>query len=294
MAGEDAGAGSASFGGRAPIPAGDSAANQVVFFHVGLGKAASTFLQYAFFPRLQGIRYLQRTRYRRAPEWLAAQPPGRYLISREFDQQLERECSWFRDQLRGREGVTIVPVIVLRRQDAWFASQYRRHVKNGSPLAFTEFIDVAADRGLWKQADGFFVPKLRFLEACFGRPPLVLLYEDLRADPSAWLQQFAGLLGATYNPADVRLDKVHASYSEHQLLVMRVFSRRWFRQPIAHGNTGWFARRGRLLACYVVLYAARLLPKRWFPAPLIAPADLKAVAQKYQDDWSEASRLFRV
>lgn len=290
MAAQDAGAGSASFGGRAPAPAVSSTADQVVFFHVGLGKAASTFLQYAFFPRLKGIRYLQRTRYRRAPEWLAAQGPGRYLISREFDQQLERECTWFRDQLSGRNGLTIVPVIVLRRQDGWFASQYRRHIKNGSPLAFSEFIDGTADQGLWKIADGLFLPKLRFLEACFGRPPLVLLYEELRKDPAAWLQQFAGLLGATYDQAAVRLDTVHASYSEHQLLVMRVFSRRWFRQPIAHGKTPWLARRGRLLACYAVLYAARLLPKRWFSGPLIAPAQLKSLQEIYRYDWEKASR----
>jgi len=286
----DARSASSSSSGKTPVPAGNTEAGQVVFFHVGLGKAASTFLQYAFFPRLKGIRYLQRTRYRRAPEWLAAQGPGRYLISREFDQQLERECAWFRNQLKGREGVTIVPVIVLRRQDGWFASQYRRHIKNGSPLAFSAFIDAVADQGLWKLADGLFMPKLRFLEECFDRPPKVLFYEDLRADPSVWLQQFAGLLGATYDQGAIRLDKVHASYSEHQLLVMRVFSRRWFRQPIAHGKTNWLGRRGRLLACYAVLYAARFLPKRWFSEPFIAPAELEAVQERFSEDWAEASK----
>jgi hypothetical protein len=263
---------------------------QLVYFHVGLGKAASTFLQYAFFPKLQGIRYLQRTRYRQAPAWLARQPAGRYLISREFDQQLERECTWFRDSVADRPGLRIVPVVVLRRQDGWFASQYRRHIKNGSALAFREFIDARADQGLWKLSDGFFLPKLLFLERCFGQAPVVLLYEDLRADPAGWLRHLASQLGAAFDPGAIRLDNVHASYSEHQLLVMRQFSRRWFPNPIAHGQTSWLARRARLLSCYAVLYAARLLPARRYPGPLIPPAELAELQQVYEADWEEACR----
>ena len=262
---------------------------QHIFFHVGLGKAASTYLQYAFFPKLGGIRYLQRTRFRQAPEWLAAQGPGRYLISREFDQQLERECRWFRDEVqarqRGEGPLTIVPLIVLRRQDSWFASQYRRHIKNGSPLSFRQFIDAERDEGLWKLSDGMYEPKLRFLEECFGNAPLVFYYEDLRRDPPHFLQDMARSLGAS-PPPSLRLDAVHTSYSEHQLLVMRAASRRLFPRPIAHGRISWLARRARLLACYAVLYSARLLPaSAGDPPPLILPDELARLREHYRADW---------
>jgi len=36
-----------------------------VYFHVGLGKTASTYLQYQLFPKLKGIKYFQRSSYKR-------------------------------------------------------------------------------------------------------------------------------------------------------------------------------------------------------------------------------------
>jgi hypothetical protein len=265
------------------------AVEQHIFFHVGLGKAASTYLQYAFFPQLRGLRYLQRTRYRQAPRWLSSQGPGRYLISREFDQQLERECRWFRDQVQAQSRpdcpVRITPVIVLRRQDSWFASQYRRHIKNGSPLLFHEFIDPQADAGLWKLEDGLYEPKLRFLRTCFGTEPLLFFYEDLRRDPALFLGRMAAALGAQA-PQRLKLDAVHTSYSEHQLLIMRAASRRLFPSPIAHGRISWLGRRLRLLACYAVLYSARLLPaSAGDPAPLIPAAELSRLREYYRADW---------
>ncbi len=262
-----------------------------IFFHVGLGKAASTYLQYAFFPRLTGITYVQRTQFRHAPERIRRAGTGRFLVSREFDQQLIRECQWFRSSLGEERSFQVRPLIVLRRQDSWFASQYRRHIKNGSPLSFREFLDVEKDAGLWKLSDGEFLPKLHFLEQCFGKPPIVFFYEDLRKDPKEWLNRLASALNAGFKPAQARLDAVHTSYSEHQLKIMRLVSRRFFPRPIAHGSTGWLARRSRLLACYSVLYAAKLIPPGWTePAPLISGEDLEAVRKYYEADWKDCQQ----
>lgn len=285
-----------------------------VFFHVGLGKAASTFLQYRFFPKLRGVRYIQRTQYKRAPvrinSWLsqdvaaengaeasmagaAAEAGGAHpiLVSREFDQQLERECTRFREAL---PDAAVQPLIVLRRQDGWLASQYRRHVKNGSPLRFQEFIDVAEDRGLWKRSDALFLPKLQFLEHCFGVRPMVYFHEDLKADAQRFFAAMAAEIGATLPEGGVSTRKLHASYSEDQLKWMRKASVRWFPEPIAHGQTTWLQRRGRLLACYGVLYGSRLLPNAWSgEAPLIEPQAMETVREHYAEDWA-ACRAYAV
>jgi hypothetical protein len=272
---------------RGPLSCGCEAPQ--VHFHVGLGKAASTYLQHAFFPRLEGVRYIRRTAYRTAPERIRAAAPGLpFLVSREFDQQLERECRWFRDALPEAD---IRPLIVLRRQDGWLASQYRRHVKNGSPLSFPEFVDVAGDTGLWSREDARFLPMLELLEALFGHRPTVLFHEDLRRDPRAFLDATARAVGAAWDPVRVSLDAVHRSYSERQLLWMRRASRRWFPEPIAHGRTPWWRRRGRLLACYAVLHGSRLLPDAWTPeGPLIEPEALARVREAYADDWAACLR----
>ena len=42
----------------------------VIFFHVGLGKTGTTFLQDRFFPKLEGIDYLPRNKYHKAEEYI--------------------------------------------------------------------------------------------------------------------------------------------------------------------------------------------------------------------------------
>jgi hypothetical protein len=108
-----------------------------IFFHVGLGKVASTYLQHSFFPQLQGIHYIKTSKYKHSPEIIAKGEYDRYFVSREFDQQLEDEVRWFSGfypQAR--------PIIIFRRHDSWIASQYRRYVKNGGYLPFKGFFDV--------------------------------------------------------------------------------------------------------------------------------------------------------
>jgi hypothetical protein len=133
-----------------------------VFFHFGLGKTASTYLQSRFFPKLGNIRYVPTVRFRQYPRLLERPPAPRLLFSREFDRQFAGEVAAF-----ARHCPRAWPIIVLRRHDAWIASQYRRYVKNGWGLSFREFFDIEQDRGMWKWADLEMAPRLKLLEELF-------------------------------------------------------------------------------------------------------------------------------
>lgn len=263
----------------------DSYKNPLVFFHVGLGKAASTYLQYEFFPKLQDIHYIQRTRYKRSPQIIGQTNEERYLISREFDQQLEDECRWF-SQFHPDARV----IIIFRRHDGWIASQYRRYVKNGGHRSFKEFFDIDEDQGLWKQSDLAFFPKIRTVEKYFPQSnPLVLFHEALRKSPYLFFDKIAHFCGANYNREAISLNPVHRSYSEKQLKAIHRVSGYLFsdnpsfaRNKIRH----WIQRRSRLLACYAILYPAALLPESWFSEePLIPPGELTKIRAAYEDDW---------
>ena len=130
-----------------------------IFFHVGLGKVASTYLQYAFFPKLKGLQYIQRTNYQKSPHIVKKSSEKRFLVSREFDQQLEEECRWFSSFFPEAR-----IILIFRRHDSWIASQYRRYLKNGESLTFTEFIDVKKDNGLWKLSDLDFYKKIEAIQ----------------------------------------------------------------------------------------------------------------------------------
>ncbi len=240
-----------------------------IFFHLGLGKVASTYLQYAFFPKLQGIHYIQRTRYRFTPKIVADNPGKRFFVSREMDQQLEAEVIRFAHNFPQTKAI-----LLLRRHDSWIASQYRRHVKNGSPMTFTEFFDVEKDEGWWSKSELEFFKKIQIIEKHFEHKPLVLFHDDLKEDPYGFMDKIADYLGASYSREEVSLAAIHKSYNEKQLQVMRSVSRILFKKaPVFSKNRvlNWFQRRSRLLLCYLILYGALLVPESWVKSEILTP-----------------------
>jgi hypothetical protein len=207
------------------------------------------------------------------------------LLSREMDRQLAVEARKLAQAVPHAR-----PVLLLRRHDGWIASQYRRYVKNGGTRPFSAFLDLQHDRGLWAQADLQFAPLIEALRAAFAHQPLILLHEDLRAAPWAFLALLAQELGATYDPAQISLRPVHPSYSAGQLRLMRRWGRRLLpdrERPLPAAQPWrWLVRRSQLLRSYALLYPVGYLPQGWLNnAPLVNEAELAAVREAYAADW---------
>jgi hypothetical protein len=261
-----------------------------VTFHPGLAKTASTWLQHRFFPRLSGVYNVPRRLYRRYPEVITRGDHQNYLVSREFDRQFTREVTRFADNFP-HAGT----ILLLRRQDGYIASQYRRYLKNARLAEFTEFIDLDNDQGIWKQEELLFMPMLELLESRFRHPPLVLFHQDLLDEPHRVLGAMARYAGASYEPEAINLERVHSSRGEKQLKVMKAITRRlpWRPRPQVNNRfLHWLQVRSRLLACHLVLAVAGLLPASLVDsAPLIPPGELRRVRDFYADDW-EACKEF--
>lgn len=259
--------------------------NIEIYFHIGLGKTATTYLQYEFFPKLKGIYYIQRTLYRKYQEVIERTGQSRYFVSREFDQQLEEEVNKIAIAYPKAK-----IIIVLRRQDGWIASQYRRYVKNGGGLPFNEYFDVENDTGLWKRSDADFMAKIKYVEERFEQPPLVLFHEDLKKDAYAFFDRLAAFLGASYDKNSISLNAVHSSYNEKQLKVIKKFSF-LFNQDREYSKVRflrWLQRRSQLLASYLILYPSKLIPESWVSQePLISQEDLDKVRDYYAEEWEK-------
>ena len=257
-----------------------------VFFHVGLGKTATTYLQYQFFPKLRGIHYIQRTRYPKAHKIIAKDSSSRHLLSREFDQQLQEEIEKFAAHYPDTRAI-----VVFRRHDGWIASQYRRFAKNGIQIPFEEFFDIEKDAGLWKHADLDYRAKLSIIENTFSRKPLVLFYEDMRENPYAFFDQFASAVGATYQRDQISLDAVHPSYEEKQLKTVRRVSKFFFPANPKNYDNAFLRRlqwRKQQLTSYSIMAAARFVPDAWLdPGELVPKALLEKVRDAYAADWKE-------
>ncbi len=260
--------------------------HKTIYFHVGTGKTGTTFLQYRVFPKMEGIFYIQRTRYQRAARIIQRTHHPKYLVSREFDQQLEAEVTAFAQAFPEAR-----PIIVFRRHDSYIASQYRRFVKNGFTGPFEAFFDLKGDAGYFKKQDLDYNRQIRILEKCFAHPPLVLIYEDLKKDPRAFIDQLARYMQVTIDHDSINFRKKHASYSEKQLKAVRnlgqyidMRKRRVFRNGVLHFI--WRLYLGSIR--YGALYLARLLPDRFYAgAPLLPDHRLEEVRRHYEEDWQQ-------
>ncbi len=257
-----------------------------IYFHVGLGKVASTYLQQAVFPKLEGIHYIHTSRYRKSKDIIPRLNDDSILVSREFDRQFEDQVRWFTSTYPEAR-----IIIILRRHDSWIASQYRRHVKNGFQGSFQEFFDVENDDGYWKKKDLMFYPKLEVIEECCENKPLVLFYSDLKKDPWAFIDKIADYTGSQYSKDEISLDAVHKSYSEKQLKVLRAFCRRFLSKPptsyknkVAH----WLLYRPWWAFFHLIMYVAAVFPDSWVPDDdLIESGQLDKIRTAYEPDWKK-------
>lgn len=256
--------------------------NKRIYIHVGMPKTGSTYLQGRVFPKLKGIHYIPTVRYKSTQKIVESTDYDNYLTSREFDQQMEREVSKF-----AKVFPDATPIIVLRKHSSYIASQYRRFVKNGFHLTFTQFIDIKSDQGYFKKRDLDFFWHIQLLEKHFSQRPIVLFYDDLRKNPEAFIQNFAKVTHSEVDLNDVDLSRKHASYSEKQLKAIYKVSGVL---PVQNKNLVKFKPLNSLLKIpvkairYSTLHISKYLPSK-DNSPFIDPAELAAIDDFCAEDW---------
>ena len=258
-----------------------------IYFHVGLGKIASTYLQHRFFPKMKGIKYIPTVHYkRRSKQIIEKGGHDKFLVSREFDRQFEREVKWFTESYPDSK-----IIIFFRRHDSWIASQYRRYVKNGNSYEFEEFIDVDNDEGFWKKKYLTFYPLLKIIEECSSQKPLIIFHDEVKKDIWSVFDKICQYTGASYNREDISTKPFHTSYNEKQLKVIKAFTSRFVKKaPKSYENRiiRWILYKPWWVFFHLILYVALIIPESWVTKkPLINPESLKKVRDTFQDDWEK-------
>lgn len=255
-----------------------------VYFHVGLGKVASKYLQHGVFPYFRNVHYIPtRLFYKSVAEIQQGLHPS-YLVSREFDTQLEAEVRKFAMHFPYAH-----PILLLRRHDDWIVSQYRRFVKNGFTGPFSSFIDLVDDRGRFPMSSLEFYRKIEILKECFTTEPLVLIYDELLESPWTFIDKIAAYCHTDYDINEIRLDRKHTSYSEKQIRWMQRVNRLLnIHEPnyTEVPEIKFFQRIPYLLYRYLILYSGLLVPSSWLGnEPLIPSGELDRIRELTAEDW---------
>ena len=272
--------------------------NKEIYFHVGLAKTGSTFLQKNFFPYLKNIKYISTHDYINCIDIINKTNYKSYLISREFDKQFEREIKKF---------ISYFPdtkiIVVFRRHDQWIASQYKRAVKNGWHLDFKNYYNLN-NKGIWKNSDLTYMNKLKIIKKYSKSKPLILKFEELKKDPFNYLNKISNYTDSKYLKTEISFKTVHKSYSEKQLIFLKKFCKIFKKTPPTYydyqeialdktiSNTNrikhWLFYRPWWLLFHLVMYTSLLIPKSLIVKnSLINKNDLAEIKNKFKEDWKK-------
>ena len=260
--------------------------NKNIYFHVGLAKTGSTFLQNNFFPKLQNIKYISTHKYRRCIDIINNTNYDSYLISREFDRQLEGEVKKILNYFPETK-----IIIVFREHKKWISSQFKRFSKNGYHFKFEDFYNNA-NSGYWKNEDMIYIDKINIIKKYSKHEPLVLNFDELKINPHSYLTKISEYTKSNYNKSNISLNVVHKSYSEKQLIFLKGFCRIFKPNPPKYYADNklkhWLYFRPWWLLFHLVMYVAYFLPKNIIvKKPLIDKNYLKKTMKKYKSDWDE-------
>ena len=262
------------------------------YFHVGYARAASTFLQKNLFPALRGIQYIPRNRFRVRESEKRRFKGSKILMSREAGRYIYERT----DDVKRVFGSKVM--VSLRRHDSLVASTYCLQAKNGHTIRLPQFLDLDNDQGVWKQTDFDFMKYIKYAEESTGEKPLVLLFEDYKADRKFYIDSLCAWLGCDIDLLALSDKEVHKSYSDKQLRLRRQFSDRFldpqmdldsYRSETLADHTRWRRIRHRLVLWFTGIFMrlARFAPDSWLnDEPLIESKDLARVRDFYADDWA--------
>ena len=257
-----------------------------IFFHVGLAKTGSTFLQKNFFPKLQNIKYISTHKYKRCINIIKRTNYDSYLISREFDRQFEYEVKKIL-----KEFPETKIIVVFRKHDKWISSQFKRHSKNGYHWDFDKFYNNK-NTGFWKREDMLYSIKMDIIKKYCKHDPLVLNFDELKIKPHSYLKKISDFTESYYSENDISLNIVHKSWSDKQLIFLKKFCKIFKKTPPKYYANNkflhWLLFRPWWLLFHFVMYFAYFLPRSYvIKKPLIDKKYLSDCMKKYNSDWKK-------
>ena len=271
----------------------NNASDKTIFFHVGMPKTASTFLQRNVFPKFDGIHFVKKHDFKHRDRIIPHSSHDRILLSIELNLDSKGGISKVKDVAEKYPNTH--PIIVLRKHGPWLRSKYKYYLRKHGDRHFEDYFNLK-DSGYLDTNNLLFFPKIRFLEEQFGKRPLVLFMEELKENPYGVIDLLANHMGATYAPEQIQIETVKKSYSAKQLRVVREFNRA-YRYDHSHiqNKTRKFAYKkfgGMLL--HSVAYLSLLIPNSLMKSQqLIPPEKIREVEEAYENDWQQCIEYAR-
>lgn len=257
-----------------------------VFFHVGLPKTASTFLQVKVFPKFEGIKYIKKHDFKKKDQIIKNSGFNRILLSVELDLDIDAGKNKAKDVAANYPNS--FAIVVLRKHGSWLKSKYKYYLRKHGTRTFQEYYHPNRQETILSDKNLRFYPKIKFLEETFQKPPLVLFQEELKNEPYKVIDLIASYIGANYSRKDIKIKTVKKAYSEKQLKLVRKFNRLYkFDKTGIHSKAGKFMyKKFSAFLLHSVAYLGVLYPGKLVDKQALIPSEtIKKVNNAFSEDW---------
>ncbi len=261
---------------------------RAIFFHVGLPKTASTFLQRNVFPHFKNIHFIKKHDFKHRDQIIQQSGSKNILLSIEINPDNEKGREKIKDV--AEKYPNTYPIIVLRRHGSWLRSKYKYYLRKHGTKDFNGYFDPDENKGVLTHENLRFYPKIKLLESYYKHPPLVLFQEELKQAPFKVIDLLADYTGTTYNKSDIRIKTVKKSYSEKQLKLVRRFNKFYkFDNSGIKSKTADFVYKkfSALLLHSVAFFGFFFSGKNLKKESFITKEVIDQVNEMYKEDWDK-------
>jgi len=259
-----------------------------VYFHVGLPKTASTYLQVLIFPRLKGINFYRKRKFDLHRDVDKLQAVEKYLFSSETDRGLDVKLEQY-----AKTHPDAKIIIVFRRQEQWILSKYKYYMRKHGHLPFHKFFSLENESTFIKKEELLYRDKIKLAEKFFHGKPLVLIFDNLKKNPENFIKQITNFTETEINFETIPKKTVKQAFSNKQLSVIQRFnaispyvelrSKSKFRNKLHY--------RYRQYLLHIIAFLVGLTPGFLIKNFTMLPAkeELKKIEEFYKEDWEYCS-----
>lgn len=255
-----------------------------IYFHLGLPKVASSFLQKEIFPNLKNIKFHPKQKFDEYKYLKGLDLQKNHLFSSEKNRGLEEAIEEIIEYFPEAKFIYLV-----RRQDLWIFSKYKYYIRKHGWKSFEDFFDIENNKGVWRREELFFSNKIKYIEKLSKSKPLVLTHDTLKSNPDLFFQRITQYTGTTLSAKARKSRIIKKAFSEKQLIFLRFFNRIYrykeAKTPYKFLNILHYRYRQHLL--HSIAFFCRFLPnfligKRSLIDDMII---FNRIRSYYKEDW---------
>jgi len=187
-----------------------------IYFHLGLPKTASTYLQRSVFPFLENIKYYKKHDYHYHKKDFET-INNKVLFTCEMDETLFEEL----DELKKIHPNANI-IIVFREHFDWIKSKYKYYIRKSGHLSFIEFYEGILIPKL-KLHQKYYTSIIKKLEMDFPSKYLILSHSMLKENRYKFLKIMHDFMGIEIQNT-YKYKKVKTAFSNKQLVVLRKYN----------------------------------------------------------------------